>query len=106
MKSIALLLGVFPAPSALAYIPPPHFILDRVLKSREGLKALELVGEVSDVQRNAHFRETLRLDFIGGRFWSVLTDDAGVLSSSKFGKLSELQGMGQAWIEIDRKSVV
>jgi hypothetical protein len=100
MKSIALLIGIFTATSALAYIPPPQFILDRVLKSREGLKSLELVADVVDVQRNVRFRETLRLDFVGGRFWTVTTDDAGTLSSSKFGKLTELQGMGQAWIEI------
>jgi hypothetical protein len=83
---------------AFAYIPPASFILERTLKAREGLKALEMVFEVQDLARNQKFNETLRLDFLTGRFWSVVTEPEGALSLSKFGSIRDLNPLGRSWI--------
>lgn len=94
---IALLSGPV---SSFAYVPPAHFVLDRMMKGRDGLKSLELVSEVRDLKNNAVFNETLRLDFVGGRYWAVITEPSGALAASHFAKLSELRPLGSAWIEM------
>lgn len=96
-----VLLSLLIAPlSSFAYVPPSSFILERMMKGRDGLKSLELVAEVKDLQRNVAFNETLRLDFIGGRYWTVVTEPEGAVAASHFAKLSELRPLGQAWIEL------
>ncbi len=99
MANLGLLFGVMLVDAtAQAFVPPADFILERTLKAREGLKSLELIAEIQDKVRQTTVQETLRLDFIGGRFWTVVTGSEGALALSRFGRLGELQDSAKAWI--------
>lgn len=95
--SVALMLT--PA-LAWSYIPDPQFILARMMKAREGLKTIELVAEIKDAQKPNVLQETLRLDFVNGRYSVSINEAEGAVHALKTDKLTELKGLGQAWIEM------
>jgi hypothetical protein len=95
-----LLFGALSMSEAVAYSPPPAFILARALKDRKGLRSIEWSARITDTKSQAVFKEHLRVDFPSGRILATYSGPSDEPWGSHEADPSSLSRLGRFWITV------
>ncbi len=95
-----LILSFFPVLEAVAYSPPPAFILARSIKDRKGLRSIEWSARITDTKSQAFFKEQLRVEFPSGRLIATYSGPSDEPLGSHEADPSTLSRLGRFWITV------
>jgi hypothetical protein len=95
-----LLLVSLSVSEAVAYSPPPAFILSRALKDRKGLRSIEWSARITDTKSQLAFKEHLRVEFPSGRVFATYSGPSDEPWGSHEADPSTLSRLGRFWITV------
>ena len=89
---------------AHAYVPPPSFIINKMVKDRGALKNIEIVGKVTQLKSHITFKEITKIDFSSGKVHSQYVGEAGENLGEVSLKLNQSHPLGLAWLGVGMSS--
>lgn len=99
-RAFSLLVSLFFAQEALAYSPPPSFIVGRAIKERKGLRSIEWIARITEVRSQISFKEHLRIEFPSGRMVANYSGPSDESWGSHESDSSALSRLGRFWISV------